>query len=253
MAHFYLSEQLVSAVIGERVSVVGQEARHAVTVSRVTVGESISIGNGSGLVLSGTVVSAEPAEFVVEVSSVVEVPPAAPGIWLVQALAKGDRDEHAVQQATELGVDGIIPWSAERSIVKWEGQKVRKGHDRWGAIVREASKQSMRAWVPEVGDLASTSVVAALAREARMLLLEPSAGAALSEFDFDEVGPDGGTPGSARDIVLVVGPEGGVAPSEVRRLEAAGATAVRLGDTVLRTSTAGPAAIAVLSARLGRW
>lgn len=253
VAHFYLSEELVSAVVGERVSVTGQEARHAVTVSRVTVGESISIGNGSGLMVSGTVVSAEPAEFVVEVSSVIEVAPTSPAIWLVQALAKGDRDEHAVQQATELGVDGIIPWSAQRSIVKWEGQKVRKGHDRWSAIVREASKQSMRAWVPEVGDLASTSVLVALAAEARMLVLEPTAGLALSELDMTAVAEENGAPKSARDVVLIVGPEGGVAPSELSRLERAGATPVRLGDTILRTSTAGPAAIAVLSARLGRW
>lgn len=242
MAHFYLSEEMLSAAVGERVTVGGPEARHAVTVSRIAPGESISIGNGSGLIVTGTVVSAEHAEFVVEVMAVVETPPAAPAIWLVQALAKGDRDELAVQQATELGIDGVIPWSAQRSIVKWEGQKVRKGHDRWSAIVREASKQSMRPWVPEVADLASTTVLAALAGETRMLVLEPTAELALSSLEPDD-----------RDVVVVVGPEGGIAPAELSRLEAAGATLVRLGGTILRTSTAGPAAIAVLNGRLGRW
>ncbi len=242
MAHFYLSEEMLSAAVGERVTVGGPEARHAVTVSRIAPGESISIGNGSGLIVTGTVVSAEHAEFVVEVMAVVETPPAAPAIWLVQALAKGDRDELAVQQATELGIDGVIPWSAQRSIVKWEGQKVRKGHDRWSAIVREASKQSMRPWVPEVADLSSTTVLAALAGETRMLVLEPTAELALSSLEPDD-----------RDVVLVVGPEGGIAPAELSRLEAAGATLVRLGGTILRTSTAGPAAIAVLNGRLGRW
>jgi 16S rRNA (uracil1498-N3)-methyltransferase len=242
MAHFYLSEELVSTVVGERVTVGGAEARHAVTVSRIAAGESIAIGNGAGLMITGTVVSAEHTEFVVEVETLVETPPASPAIWLVQALAKGDRDEQAVQQAAELGVDGVIPWSAQRSIVKWQGAKVQKGHDRWSAIVREASKQSVRSWVPEVGDLASLSVLVALAKVTRMLLLEPTAELALSALDPDD-----------RDVVLVVGPEGGIAPSELSRLEAAGATAVRLGDTVLRTSTAGPAAIAVLNARLGRW
>lgn len=242
MAHFYLSEEMFSAAVGERVTVGGPEARHAVTVSRIAPGESISIGNGSGLIVTGTVVSAEHAEFVVEVMAVVETPPAAPAIWLVQALAKGDRDELAVQQATELGIDGVIPWSAQRSIVKWEGQKVRKGHDRWSAIVREASKQSMRPWVPEVADLSSTTVLAALAGETRMLVLEPTAELALSSLEPDD-----------RDVVLVVGPEGGIAPAELSRLEAAGATLVRLGGTILRTSTAGPAAIAVLNGRLGRW
>jgi len=242
MAHFYLSEELVSTVVGERVTVGGAEARHAVTVSRIAAGESIAIGNGAGLMITGTVVSAEHTEFVVEVETLVETPPASPAIWLVQALAKGDRDEQAVQQAAELGVDGVIPWSAQRSIVKWQGAKVQKGHDRWSAIVREASKQSVRSWVPEVGDLASLSVLVALAKVTRMLLLEPTAELALSALDPDD-----------RDVVLVVGPEGGIAPSELSRLEAAGATAVRLGDTVLRTSTAGPAAVALLNARLGRW
>lgn len=242
MAHFYLSEELDSAAVGERVTIGGAEARHAVTVSRIATGESIVIGNGAGLVITGTVVLAEHTEFVVQVEVVVETPPSSPAVWLVQALAKGDRDEQAVQQATELGVDGVIPWSAQRSIVKWEGAKVRKGHDRWSAIVREASKQSVRSWVPEVGDLASLSVLVSLARVTRMLLLDPTAGLALSALEPDD-----------RDVVLVVGPEGGISPSELSRLEAAGATSMRLGGAILRTSTAGPAAVAVLNARLGRW
>ncbi len=242
MAHFYLSDDLASASIGSRVSVTGQEARHAVTVSRIAVGESIAIGNGAGLIVTGSVVSAAPAEFVVEVEGVTEPPPHSPAIWLAQALAKGDRDEQAVQQAAELGVDGVIPWAAQRSIVKWEGTKARKGHDRWTAIVREASKQSIRPWIPEVADLASTTVLAALAKETRMLVLEPAASVALTSLRSD-----------GRDVVLVVGPEGGIAPAELSRLEAAGATLVRLGDTILRTSTAGPAAIAVVNAQLGRW
>ncbi|CAN5158771.1 16S rRNA (uracil(1498)-N(3))-methyltransferase [soil metagenome] len=244
MAHFYLNEELSEAPAGSRVSVTGSEARHAVTVSRIAVGETITIGNGSGLVATGTVVSTEPGEFVVEVESSEQSSPASPAVWLVQALAKGDRDEYAVQQATELGVDGVIPWSAQRSIVKWEGAKVRKGHDRWEAIVREASKQSMRSWIPEVADLASTAILVALAKETRMLLLEPTAELALSALPADP---------ASRDVVLVVGPEGGISAAELSRLEAAGAVPVRLGDTILRTSTAGPAAIAVLNAQLGRW
>lgn len=242
MAHFYLSEELATAALGDLVTIGGAEARHAVTVSRIAAGESISIGNGAGLMISGTVVSAEHTEFVVEVETVLETPPPSPALWLVQALAKGDRDEQAVQQATELGIDGVIPWSAQRSIVKWEGSKVRKGHDRWSAIVREASKQSVRAWVPEVGEVASLPVLVALAKETRMLLLEPTAELRLSSFEPDH-----------RDVVLVVGPEGGISPSELSRLEAAGAVPLRLGDTILRTSTAGPAAVAVLNAQLGRW
>jgi 16S rRNA (uracil1498-N3)-methyltransferase len=242
VAHFYLSESLEPVPVGSTVVVGGSEGRHAVTVSRVKPGERISVGNGSGFVASGEITAAEASEFSMVVDQVSERPPASPAVWLAQALAKGDRDEYAVQQATELGVDGVIPWAAQRSIVKWEGPKVRKGHDRWEAIVREATKQSVRPWIPEVGDLVTTPQLAALAGTARMLVLEPTAEATLAGLEPDE-----------RDVVLVVGPEGGIPPSELSRLTAAGAELVRLGDTVLRTSTAGPAALAVLSAKLGRW
>jgi 16S rRNA (uracil1498-N3)-methyltransferase len=242
VAHFYLAETLEAAQTGSEVSLVGSEARHAVSVSRIRVGERLTIGNGSGLMVTGTVVSAEPHELRISAEEVLHVPAANPAIWLAQALAKGDRDEYAVQAATELGVDGVIPWAAQRSIVKWEGNKVRKGHERWSAIVREATKQSIRPWIPEVADLASTRVLAALAGDTRMLVLDPTAEVALSSLR-----PDG------RDIVVVVGPEGGVSPVEREILRAGGANPVRLGDTVLRTSTAGPAAIAVLNAAMGRW
>jgi 16S rRNA (uracil1498-N3)-methyltransferase len=242
MAHFYLNELVATAEVGSRVAIDGAEARHAVTVSRLAVGETVSIGNGRGLVVSGTVVSAEHTELAIEATSVSNVERSGPAIFLAQALAKGDRDELAVQAATELGVDGVIPWTAARSISRWEGAKVAKGHDRWSAIVREATKQSIRAWLPDVLDLVSTNQLVRLASEVRMLVLEPTAETALSTL---EPGDD--------DIMLVVGPEGGIAPHELEALTAAGATLVRLGDTVLRTSTAGPAAIAVLNARLGRW
>lgn len=245
MAHFYLSDELLDSAEGERVSITGAEARHAVTVSRVRTGEQLAMGNGAGLVVRGTVVTAAPGELAIVVEELERTPPSSPAIWLAQALAKGDRDEYAVQAATELGVDGVIPWAAQRSIVKWEGAKLRKGHDRWSVIVREATKQSMRPWLPEVAPLVSTKQLAALADGTRMLLLEPSAELALSDIRDPQQ--------ESSDLVLVVGPEGGIGPSELAQLTAAGATAVRLGDTVLRTSTAGPAAIAVLNVLLSRW
>lgn len=242
MAHFYLDEELADAGVGDRVTLVGPEARHAVTVSRIAVGESISIGNGAGLVVTGSVVVAEHTELTIEVAEVVRVPRREPAVFLAQALAKGDRDELAVQAATELGVDGVIPWQAGRSISRWEGAKIAKGRDRWSAVVREASKQSLRAWVPDVLDLVSSKQLVRMASETRMLVLEPTAAETLADFSAD-----------ARDLVLVVGPEGGISPQELDALAAAGASIVRLGDEVLRTSTAGPAALAVLNVKLGRW
>ena len=242
MAHFYLDESLDAAEAGDRVVLGGAEARHAVTVSRVRPGEPITVGNGAGLVGRGTVITADPTELTVEVATWETTPPASPAIWLAQALAKGDRDESAVQAATELGVDGVIPWSAQRSIVKWEGARQRKGVERWSSIVREATKQSVRPWTPEVSPLLSTKQLCELAGTTRMLVLEPTAAGALSDIEVDE-----------RDIVVVIGPEGGISPSELSRFELAGAEPVRLGDTILRTGSAGPAAIAVLNVLVGRW
>ena len=243
MAHFYLNEEIIEAVVGSSAQLTGSEARHAVTVSRVQVGERVLIGNGAGLTVSGPIVRAEPGLLEIEVDEVTREPSSPPGIWLAQALAKGDRDELAVQAATELGIDGVIPWMAQRSISRWEGAKVAKGHARWEAIVREASKQAIRTWIPEVGELVSTKQLALLAAHTRMLVLDPTGSEALTEL----------SPETDRDVVLVVGPEGGIAPAELQMLVAAGAVIVRLGSTVLRTSTAGPAAIAVLNAKLGRW
>jgi 16S rRNA (uracil1498-N3)-methyltransferase len=242
MAHFYLSDEMTDAVVGGTVSLSGAEARHAVTVSRIGVGEDVAIGNGLGLIARGTVDTAIPTSLEITVTSVSSVDRSSPAIVLVQALAKGDRDELAIQAATELGVDAVIPWSASRSISRWEGAKITKGHDRWSAVVREATKQSIRPWIPDVLDLVSTKQLARLAGETRMLVLEPTASVSLASLEADD-----------RDVVLVVGPEGGIHPSELEILVAAGATAVRLGSTVLRTSTAGPAAIAVLNSALGRW
>jgi RNA methyltransferase, RsmE family len=242
MSSLYLREDLADVEVGARLTLTGPEAKHAATVNRTRPGESVLIGNGRGLVASGEVLVATSTELTIDVEAVERVPRAEPAITLVQALAKGDRDELAVQAATELGVDAVIPWSASRSVSRWEGAKVAKGRDRWAAIVREASKQSIRAWTPEVGELATTKQVAALAATHRVLVLEPGATSALTA-----VRPDG------RPLVLVVGPEGGIAPQELDAFLAAGAEVVRLGDTVLRTSTAGPAALAVLNAALGRW
>ncbi|MRG61564.1 16S rRNA (uracil(1498)-N(3))-methyltransferase [Agromyces sp. CFH 90414] len=244
MSSLYLAEDLDLAAVrpGDRLALTGDEARHAVTVARVRVGERLSVGDGRGRVVRGEVVGTGQRELELAVGEVVVEERAAPSLTLVQALAKGDRDELAVQAATELGVDRIVPWAAARSVSRWEGPKAAKGRQRWTTIVREATKQSIRAWRPEVDEVTTTASLADRLQGSRVLLLEPSATTALTELAFD-----------ARDLALVVGPEGGIAPDELARLTAAGGEPVRLGASVLRTSTAGPAAIAVISAALGRW
>jgi 16S rRNA (uracil1498-N3)-methyltransferase len=245
VANLYLHDELGEPSVGDEIAVNGPEARHAVTVNRLAVGESVTVGNGAGTVAHGTVIAAAPGEFRFLVESMDAPFRPTPAIWLAQALAKGDRDELAIQAATELGMDGVIPWAAARSVSRWEGAKVAKGQNRWAAIVREATKQSARAWIPEVGPLTSTKQLASLATTARILVLDPLAAQSLAtlRIDADE----------ERDVVVVVGPEGGITPNELETLASAGAVGVTLGNGILRTSTAGPAAIAVLSAKLGRW
>lgn len=159
MAHFYFSDEAATAASGGVVVVSGAEARHAITVGRLARGERLSVGDGRGTVAVGTVsdVGAERFELLVEHIERTEAP--SPAVWLAQALAKSDRDELAIQAATELGVDGVIPWAAGRSIVKWDAKKQLKSEQRWQSIVREASKQSMRNRIPELHPLASTSVL----------------------------------------------------------------------------------------------
>ncbi|TAM70094.1 MAG: 16S rRNA (uracil(1498)-N(3))-methyltransferase [Microbacteriaceae bacterium] len=248
MANFYLAEELGSASLGHEVALGPAESRHAVTVARTRVGDRLVVGNGRGLTVRGTVLTAAATAVVLRVDASASTPPAEPRLILVQALAKGGRDELAVQAATELGVDVVIPWSAARSVSRWDSQKALKGRERWASITREAAKQSMRAWLPTVQALATTADLERDAGERRMLVLAPGAEFALSALTSGDAGW-----GDTRDLELVVGPEGGIADDELERFQAAGAQLVRLGDTVLRTSTAGPAAIAVLNAMLGRW
>ncbi|MAT16992.1 MAG: 16S rRNA (uracil(1498)-N(3))-methyltransferase [Leifsonia sp.] len=246
MASLYLTTpaELAEGVAAGRVRLTGDEARHAAQVSRVRVGEHISVGDGAGTIAGGEVEQVAPGEVLVRVEVVRTDDAPRPALWLAQALAKGDRDELAIQAATELGVSGVIPWAAERSVSRWSGPKVEKGRTRWETIVREASKQAIRARVPEVAPLAATRDLAAHSSEhAIALVLDPTAEIGIGEVEVAHLDR----------ITLVVGPEGGISPAELASLEAAGARRVRLGAEILRTSTAGPAALAVLNARLGRW
>ncbi|HEY0374688.1 MAG TPA: 16S rRNA (uracil(1498)-N(3))-methyltransferase [Amnibacterium sp.] len=243
MAHFYLSDQVTGAEVGDRLLLAGDEGRHAALVARMRAGERTTVGDGRGRVATAvaTVVSKDTVEL--EVADLVETAEPRPRITLVQALAKGGRDELAVQAATELGVAAVAPWQAARSVTRWEGRKAETGSARWAGIVREASKQAMRPWAATGLPLMSTADVVALAAAAPTVVLDPDADLRLADAVHADV----------EELVLVVGPEGGIAPEELERLTAAGATAARMGSTVLRTSTAGPAALAALAIVLDLW
>jgi 16S rRNA (uracil1498-N3)-methyltransferase len=228
---------------GDSVELVGDEGRHAARVKRLSVGEGVLVSDGRGTLLECEVSAASSSGLSLAVLSRRAVAPANPRLVVVQALPKGDRAELAVEVLTELGADEIVPWAASRSIVQWLGPRGDRALEKWRRTAREATKQSRRAWLPVVAPLASTAEVAARLAGATGLVLHEGAPSPLASADLPADG----------DIVIVVGPEGGVAPDELDDFAAVGARLVRLGDQVLRTSTAGAAALAVLSARLGRW
>jgi 16S rRNA (uracil1498-N3)-methyltransferase len=221
----------------------GPEGKHAASVRRMRVGEGIQLGNGKGLRVRGTVHEVAANSLKVRVESVLQESEPQSKLTLVQALAKGDRDELAVQAATELGAWSVIPWQADRSISKWEGPKITKGVDRWQTIVSEATKQSLRAYEPVVqAPVSSKQLLELFNQFDQVLILDPTA-----KIGLGSVALTGDT------AAIVVGPEGGIAEHELEQFEAAGAIRVNMGDPILRTSTAGIAAIALLQAKLGLW
>ena len=222
----------------------GAEGHHAAVVRRLRAGEVVRLADGVGGLADCVVMGAEGGGLRLAVRRVRRLEPPAPRFVLVQALAKGDRGELAVELATELGVDEVLPWAAARSVTRWEGGRGERSLARWRSTAREAAKQSRRAWVPVVGEPCGTGqVVTRIGQAAGALVLDEAADEPLTTVPL---------PGDG-DLVLVVGPEGGLDATELAAFAAAGARAVRLGDPVLRTSTAGAAALAVLSARTGRW
>lgn len=222
----------------------GPEGRHAATVRRLRPGERVDLTDGRGRYVHCTVTATGRDTLEADVAERHDVPEPAPALTVVQALAKGERGELAVETMTEVGVDTIVPWEAAHCVARWRGDRATKGRTRWCTTAREAAKQARRAWFPEVTDLAGTTDVARrLAAAELAVVLHEEAAEPLSAL---------GVPTSG-EVVAVVGPEGGLTGEEVAAFEKAGARPVRLGPTVLRTSTAGAAAAAVLQARCGRW
>jgi 16S rRNA (uracil1498-N3)-methyltransferase len=239
-APLFLLDELPDA---DELLVDGAEGRHAVDVLRLTPGEPVRVGDGRGTVAEGTVAAAGPEGLRVRVAARYDVPAPQPELVLVQALPKGDRGPLAVDLATELGVDRIVPWTAARCVTRWREDRVDKGLAKWRAAARAATKQSRRPRLPEVTEPMTTRQVCGMLAEVDLaLVLHEQARRSLSTVEV----PSAGT------VAVVVGPEGGLTDGEVLAFRAAGAHAVRLGQEVLRSSTAGAAALAALSVRT-RW
>jgi len=232
--------------VGELAVVDGDEGFHAANVRRIRTGEELDLGDGNGAVAHCVVEDAAKGRLTARVLDRWIVPAAAPAVTVVQALPKSDRSELAIELATEAGADAFIAWQASRCVARWDGlAKVDKGLRRWGAVARSAARQSRRPYIPPVAGVVSTAELVQQVRDdgATALVLHESATVKLSEPPVAQ----------ADSLLLVVGPEGGIADDEIAALTAAGATAVRLGPTVLRTSSAAAVALGALGVLSRRW
>lgn len=234
----------------EIIRIHGAEAKH-ISVRRLKVGGEIYLANGLDQVVRARLMHVDPREVHARVLRAEQRPRPRPHVTVVQALPKSDRAELAVDLMTEAGVDEIVPWAATNCVARWQGEaKVAKARAKWQAAAREAAKQARRAWIPPVADLHSSAEVEQLIRET------VAAGGVAAVLHEEETAPFAAFARGAADaekVVFIVGPEGGVSPEEVAAFRAAGASAVVLGPTVLRSALAGAAAISALGPLTARW
>ena len=234
--------------VGELVVVDGDEGFHAATVRRIRPGEELVISDGAGTVADCVVDSAAKRTLSARVLARRIEPPSSPSVTVVQAIPKSDRSELAIELATEAGADEFIAWEAARCVARWDGDRADKGLRRWRAVARSAARQSRRPYIPDVsGPLGTAALVSALTDRtnagAVVLVLHESANTPIAEVAVAQTD----------SIAVVVGPEGGIADAELEALAAAGAVAVRLGPTVLRTSTAAAVTLGALGVLTARW
>ncbi len=240
---FVAPDRLVDAAQGSVIVLDGPEGHHGATVKRIGIGERVRLVDGIGHRADAVVEAVGSGMLRLRLMSITEEPQPNSRFVLIQALAKGDRDERAIEAATELGIDEVVPWQAARSIVIWRGERATRSLRKWESVVLAATKQSRRTRVPLVSAPADhPAVIRRIEGAALAVVLHEEATLPLAGL---ELPPSG-------DVLLIVGPEGGISPDELGAFVAAGAVAVRLGHSVLRSSSAGPAALAVMSAA-GRW
>ena len=233
---------------GSTAVVDGDEGFHAATVRRIRPGESLALSNGAGTVADCVVISVDKRSLTARVEQRRDTLPPRPRVTVVQAIPKSERSELAIELATEAGADDFIAWQAQRCVARWDGDRGEKGLRRWRAVARSAARQSRRAWIPDVsGPLSTDALCRYLAEQtatgAAALVLHESADVPMAEE----------TVAQANSIILVVGPEGGISDPEIAALMGAGAVTVRLGPTVLRTSTAAAVALGALGVITPRW
>ena len=234
--------------VGDLAVVDGDEGFHAANVRRIRSGEELDLGDGAGAMAHCVIEDVGKARLTARVTKRWTVEPATPTVTVVQALPKSDRSELAIELATEAGADAFVAWQAARCVARWDGGRADKGLRRWRAVARAAARQSRRPHIPSVTGVATTDALLADVREAvslgaTVVALHESATEPLTKLLLAQTD----------SMMLVVGPEGGITDDEIAALSAAGAKAVRLGPTVLRTSTAAAVALGAVGALTTRW
>lgn len=234
--------------VGQYALVDGDEGFHAATVRRIRPGEALVLSDGTGTLARCQVAETSKREFSALVLERWTAARPSPAVTVVQGIPKSERSELAVELATEAGADDFLAWQAERCVARWDGERAEKGLRRWRAVARSAARQSRRPYIPDVGGPISTSALAALVADrvgagGLVLALHESADRPLAELPVAQ----------ADSITLIVGPEGGISDGELDVLTRSGATAVRLGPTVLRTTTAAAVALGALGVLTTRW
>lgn len=235
-------DDLFGVSAGMVVALPVDESRHAAAALRMKTGEPVLVADGKGHRAFG-VAQVQGNQVGVVVTSVEIIAQPNPRITIVQALAKGEHGELAVDLMTQVGVDRIIPWSASRSIAQWKSDRADKSRTKWLNMARAAAKQSRRAWIPEIAEVKSTKeLVALIPNFDATFILHEDAQHPLALAQLPASG----------EICLIVGPEGGISEAEITEFVGAGATTAALGSSVLRASLAGAIGLGVLSTRL-RW
>ncbi|MCQ9366929.1 16S rRNA (uracil(1498)-N(3))-methyltransferase [Brevibacterium sp. 50QC2O2] len=246
-APVFLSTFAQPGAVGDLLGFGPEVAGHAVRVRKLGPGAEVDIIDGAGLRLSGVIETASPEALSLRVRTCVQEPAPRPALVLVQALAKGDRDLAGIEAACEVGVDEVVPWAAQRSIVDWPAKKAAKSHAKWLNTLRAATLQARRSRVPVLHDLVrGTSLAGKLGPGDACIVLHETAQEHLPRVLAQ-------LPEDLERIVFVVGPEGGISDAELAALQAAGARPALLGTTILRASTAGPVALGIAQVALGRW
>ena len=261
------ADALSACARGDSYVLDGDEGFHAATVRRIDVGAMLDVVDGTGLRARCTVIDRAKKALTLRIDHLEHEEEPGVELLLIQALSTGGRDEMAIEMATEVGVDAVIPWQANRSEVRWKGEKAAKGMRKWESTLRSATKQSRRAFIPRLEEARSSAALAQWIAQATqdgawVLVCHESADHRLSELltqlrglsaHASSASAAQAQPSCPPKIAVIVGPEGGVDPDELSLFEAAGAKICLLGNTVLRASSAGPVALSLISDAIGRW